>query len=100
MLFSRSFSFIIGLFNMHLQLGTYLETSKIYLFIIIFFYKVEILLYHNLSVYVCETPSWRFEFRPLPPTLHKHLYLWSDHHTNGVRWRNFKDLSSNNYVPS
>ena len=37
MLFSQSFSFIIGLFNMHLQLGTYLETSKIYLFIIIFF---------------------------------------------------------------
>ena len=59
MLFSRSFSFIIGLFNMHLQLGTYLETSKIYLFIYyyFFFYKVEILLYHNLSVYVCETPS-------------------------------------------
>ena len=33
-----------------------------------FFYKIEILLYPNLSVYVCETPSWRFELWPLPFT--------------------------------
>ena len=35
---------------------------------------------------MCETPSWRLEPGPLPPTLHKHLYLWSDHRTKGVRW--------------
>ena len=32
----------------------------------IFFYKIEFLLYPNLSVYVCEAPSWRLESRPLP----------------------------------
>ena len=26
------------------------------------------------------------ELQPLPLTLHMHLYLWSDHRTNGVRW--------------
>ena len=27
---------------------------------------------------MCETLSWRLEHRPLPSTLHKHLYLWSE----------------------
>ena len=36
----------------------------------IFFYKIEFLLYPNLSVYVCEAPSWRLESRPLPLTPH------------------------------
>ena len=31
----------------------------------IFFYKIEILLYPNLSVYVCEASSWKLEPRPL-----------------------------------
>ena len=35
---------------------------------------------------MCETPSWRLELWPLPPTLHKHLYLYSDHRTKDVRW--------------
>ena len=39
-----------------------------------------------LCVYMCEAPSWKLEPRPLPPTPHKHLYLWSDYHTKGVRW--------------
>ena len=51
-----------------------------------FFLQDKILLYPNLNVYVCEAPSWRLEPRSLPPTLHKHLYLWSDHRTKGVRW--------------
>ena len=32
-----------------------------------------------------EALSWKLESWPLPPTPHKHLYLWSDHHTKGVR---------------
>ena len=24
--------------------------------------------------------------RPLPPTLHKYLYLWSDHRAKGAWW--------------
>ena len=32
-----------------------------------FFYKIEILLYPNLSVYVCKTLSWKLKPRPLPP---------------------------------
>ena len=51
-----------------------------------FFLQNKILLYPNLSLYVCETPSLRLEPRPLPPTLHKHLYLWSDHRTKSVSW--------------
>ena len=35
---------------------------------------------------MCETPSWKLEPRPLPPTPHKHLYLWSDHHIKGAWW--------------
>ena len=35
---------------------------------------------------MCETPSWRLEFQFLPPTPHKHLYLWSDHHIKSARW--------------
>ena len=34
---------------------------------IFFLYKIEILLYPNLSVYVCEAPSWKLEPRSLPP---------------------------------
>ena len=33
-----------------------------------------------------EVPSWKFEPRPLFPTPHKHLYLWSDHRVKGVRY--------------
>ena len=55
-------------------------------FFFFFFIQDRILLQPNLSVYVCETPSWRFESRPLPPTPYKHIYLWSDHRTKGVRW--------------
>ena len=54
-----------------------------YLFFII---QDRILLQPNLSVYVCETPSWRFEPQPLSLTPHKHLYLWSDYRTKNVRW--------------
>ena len=51
-----------------------------------YFIQDRILLQPNLSVYVCEAPSWRLEPRPLPPTPHKHLYLWNDHRTKGVQW--------------
>ena len=44
-----------------------------------FFIQDRILLYPNLSVYVCKSLSYRLEPRPLPPTTHKYLYLWSDH---------------------
>ena len=57
MLFSRSFSFIIGLFNMHLQLGTYLETSKIYHQTIMSPYKYTWLLLLNESRSETETTS-------------------------------------------
>ena len=33
--------------------------------------------------------SWRLEPWPLPSTPHKHLYLWSDHRTKGVRWSRY-----------
>ena len=36
-----------------------------------------------------ETPSWRLELWPLPSTPYKHLYLWSDYCTKGVRWFNY-----------
>ena len=58
------------------------KTSYIHIFI----YKIKILLYPNLIIYVCETPSWRLEHRPMPPIPHKHLYLWSDHCTKGMQW--------------
>ena len=35
---------------------------------------------------MCEAPSWKLEPQSLPPIPHKHLYLWSDHHTKGARW--------------
>ena len=41
-------------------LTTYL-TINIISFFSFFFYKIEFLLYPNLSVYVCEIPSWRLE---------------------------------------
>ena len=56
------------------------------IFIFIFFIQDRILLYPNLSVYVYEALSERLELRPLSPTPHKYLYLWSDHCTKGVRW--------------
>ena len=37
-------------------------------FFFFFGYKTKFLLQPNLSVYVCESPSWRLESRPLPPT--------------------------------
>ena len=63
-----------------------MEGNEVIFFFFLFWIQDRILLYPNLSVYVCETPSWRLEPGPLPPTLHKHLYLWSDHRTKGVRW--------------
>ena len=36
-------------------------------------------------MYKHEVPSWTFESRLLPPMPHKHLYLWSDHHTCGCK---------------
>ena len=36
--------------------------------------------------------------RPLPPTPHKHLYLWSDHHTKGMRWYPYKFCVSFTYT--
>ena len=38
------------------------------MFIFIFLIQDRILLYSNLSIYVRETPSWRFKPRLLPPT--------------------------------
>ena len=35
---------------------------------------------------MCEAPSWRLELQSLSPTLHKHLYMWSDYRTNGVQY--------------
>ena len=35
---------------------------------------------------MCKIPFWRLESWPLPPIPHKHLYLWSDHHTKGAWW--------------
>ena len=34
---------------------------------------------------MCETPSWKLELPPLPPTPYKYLNLWSDHRTKGMR---------------
>ena len=53
--------------------------------IFFFFYKIEILLQPNLSIYVCETPSQRLESRSLSPTPHKHLYLWNDHRIKSMQ---------------
>ena len=39
---------------------------------------------------MCEAPSWRLELWLLPPTPHKHLYLWSDHCTKDAQWSLFK----------
>ena len=46
------------------------------MFVFFFFfliYKIKILLKPNLSVYMCETPSWRLKPRLLPLTPHKYL---------------------------
>ena len=45
--------------------------------------KIEILLQPNLSVYACETSSQKLEPQLLPSTPHNHLYLQSDHCTQG-----------------
>ena len=41
---------------------------------------------------MCEAPSWRLKPQPLPPTSYKQLYLWSDQHTNSVRWSKYMML--------
>ena len=41
---------------------------KFHCFFFFFKYKIEILLYPNLNLYVCETPFRKLELRPLPPT--------------------------------
>ena len=68
----------------HIYGGIYHECERMeYHFFFFYFilYKIEILLYHNLSVYVCETPSWRLEPRPLPPHTWQALILveWPSH---------------------
>ena len=52
--------------NVFLGFPHHLKKSKFFFFIY-FLYKIEIILYHNLNVYVCEAPFWRLELRPLPP---------------------------------
>ena len=59
---------------------------RLFFFFFLVCYNIEFILYSNLSVYVCEVLSWRLEPQPLPPTPHKHLYLWSDHYTKGAWW--------------
>ena len=46
---------------------------------------LEILLYFNLSVYVCEVSSWKLESQLLLIYPTRTLYLWSDHHANSGR---------------
>ena len=53
------------------------------IFYFFLFYKIEFLLYSNLSVYICKISSLKLELCLLPPTPHKHLYFWSDHRTKG-----------------
>ena len=53
----------------------YLIKCYTIVFFFFFFIQNRILVWPNLSVYVCETPSWSLEPRSLPPKLHKHLYL-------------------------
>ena len=57
-----------------LWVDLYFFTSRIIIIISKFFfgYKIEFLLQHNLSIYVCETPFQILEPRPLPPISHKH----------------------------
>ena len=55
-------------------------------FLFSFLIQDRILLWSNLSVYVYEAPTWRFEPLPLLPTPYKHLYLWSDHRTKNAWW--------------
>ena len=43
-------------------------------FIYIYIYNLEIIFYHNLSIYVCEAHLWGRELRLLFSTLHKYLY--------------------------
>lgn len=42
-----------------------------------FLYKIENLLYLNLSVYACKTPSWRLKLRPCSHTLQALIGLLS-----------------------
>ena len=46
-------------------MSTLLFKSHCFLF---YLYKIEILLYHNLSLYVCETLFRKLKLRPLLPT--------------------------------
>ena len=82
-LFFNLFSFL------SLYIFLYLLNFVFCFLFFIFLYKIELLLYLNLSIYVCEAPSWILELRPLPPTSHEHLYLWSNHYTKGARWLKF-----------
>ena len=83
---SKLFQFPIKLFSKMVYYCVPLGHMLVKYFYFLFFIQERILIQPNLSVYVCETSSWRLEPPPLPPTLYKHLYLWSDHRTKGVRW--------------
>ena len=56
------------------------------IFFKIFLHNIEILLLSNLCIYVYEIHFYKLELWLLPPTLHKYLYLWSDHCTKGMRY--------------
>ena len=60
-------------------LHTYYHTRSTYktqeVLFFFFFYKIEFLLYPNLSVYICKAPSWKLEPHPLSTMPYKHLYL-------------------------
>ena len=64
--------------NLFLRLNDKLYHLSVRFFFLII-YNIEILLYPNLTIYVCETSFWKFKSQPMPPTPYKHLYLWSDH---------------------
>ena len=68
----------LQLFCQNLLILKHFENS---LFIPFFFlYKIEILFWHNLNVYVRGAPFLKLEPWLLSPIPYNHLYLWSDHH--------------------
>ena len=38
-------------------------------------------------IYICKTPFWKLESRPLSLTPHKYLYLWSNYRTKSGWWK-------------
>ena len=43
-------------------------------------------------MYICVKFLVRDLNPTLAPTLHKHIYLWSDNHIKGARWLNKFDI--------